>query len=83
MTDNNQIGLKNKRNTIMKAAKILRSKQKPVYVNDHLTRTNAEVFACVRKKQSDIVKSSCTREGTIFYRDINDQTHIGTISLMA
>ncbi|KAH3719231.1 hypothetical protein DPMN_062063 [Dreissena polymorpha] len=41
-----------RRNQIMKAAKILRSKPKPVYVNDHLTRTNAEVFACVRKKSS-------------------------------
>ncbi|KAH3821555.1 hypothetical protein DPMN_123319 [Dreissena polymorpha] len=64
-----------RRNQIMQAAKILRAKPKPVYVNDHLTRTNAEVFACVRKKQSDIVKSSWTRERTIFYRDINDQTH--------
>ncbi|KAH3725037.1 hypothetical protein DPMN_050866 [Dreissena polymorpha] len=64
-----------RRNQIMQAAKILRTKPKPVYVNDHLTRTNAEVFACVRKKQSDIVKLSWTREGTIFYRDINDQTH--------
>ncbi|KAH3898068.1 hypothetical protein DPMN_022265 [Dreissena polymorpha] len=64
-----------RRNQIMKAAKILRSKPKPVYVNDHLMKTHAEVFACVRKKQSDIVKSSSTREGTIVYRDINDQTH--------
>ncbi|XP_052261760.1 myosin-6-like [Dreissena polymorpha] len=64
-----------RRHQIMQAAKLLRKKAQPVYVNDHLTKLNAEVFASVRRKQSDIVKSTWTREGAIFYRDVNEQTH--------
>ncbi|KAH3778976.1 hypothetical protein DPMN_180455 [Dreissena polymorpha] len=64
-----------RRHQIIQAAKLLRKKAQPVYVNDHLTNLNAEVFASVRRKQSDIVKSTWTREGAIFYRDVNEQTN--------
>ncbi|KAH3827746.1 hypothetical protein DPMN_129688 [Dreissena polymorpha] len=39
-----------KRSCIMQKAKHLRKLNSPIYVNDHLTKFNAHVFACVRKK---------------------------------
>ncbi|KAH3827511.1 hypothetical protein DPMN_129447 [Dreissena polymorpha] len=39
-----------KRSCIMQQAKHLRKLNSPIYVNDHLTKFNAHVFACVRKK---------------------------------
>ncbi|KAH3813844.1 hypothetical protein DPMN_142314 [Dreissena polymorpha] len=64
-----------RKTAIMRNAKTLRKQKDPIYVNDHLTKLNAHIFACVRKKQKDIVTSTWTRDGNIFYRDVNEMVH--------
>ncbi|KAH3883441.1 hypothetical protein DPMN_007396 [Dreissena polymorpha] len=63
------------RSYIMRHAKHLRKQSAPIYVHDHLTKLNAHVFACVRKKQTDIVTSAWSRDGVIYYRDVNEHIH--------
>ena len=60
---------------IMRNAKALRTLKDPVYVNDHLTKLNTTILACVRKKQRDIVVSTWSREGNVYYRDVNEIVH--------
>lgn len=58
---------------IMKKKKELRATK--IYVREHLTKLNQTVVTCVRVKMKDIVKSVWTKEGAIYYKDVNDQSH--------
>lgn len=75
----------NKRTVIVKLVsrmtkqEILRKKKifgpDKVYINEDLTKTNRAVLQSVRLKQKDFVQGAWSRDGTIYYRDINEMTH--------
>ena len=56
-----------KRDHILKSRKLFKGTD--IYVNEDLTQLNQLVLACVRRKMSDEVKKSWSRNGRIFYEN--------------
>ncbi|KAH3697047.1 hypothetical protein DPMN_084532 [Dreissena polymorpha] len=59
------------RNTVLREGRTLR--QSGIFIREELTPLNLEVYMSVKRKMTDEVSSVWTRNGAIFYKNVQEQ----------